>query len=199
MTHICVDNWTIIGSVNGLSPGRRQVIIWTNNGILLIWPLKTNFSEILGEIHTFSFEKMRLKMSSAKWRQCCPGLNVLRCPGDAKSQCNQQQPKYCSSSLQWRHNGLDSVSHHQPHDCFLNRLFKRRSKKTSKLRVTGLCAGNSPEAGEFPVQMASSAEKVYICLRHHAVRPFSFHEVVTISHWHSPCHNNRVSAMEMLN
>ena len=47
-------------------------------------------------------------------------------------------------SLQWRHNGRDSVSNHQPHDCLLNRLFRRRSKKTSKHRVTGLCAGNSP-------------------------------------------------------
>ena len=46
--------------------------------------------------------------------------------------------------LQWRHNGRDSVSNHQPHDCLLNRLFRRRSKKTSKLRDTGLNAGNSP-------------------------------------------------------
>ena len=60
--------------------------------------------------------------------------------------------------LQWRHNGRDSVSNHQPHDCSLNRLFRRRSKKTSKLRVTGLCAGNSPVTGEFPAQMASNAE-----------------------------------------
>ena len=49
-----------------------------------------------------------------------------------------------SITLQWRRNGRDSVSNHQPHDCLLNRLFRRRSKKTSKLRVTGLCAGNSP-------------------------------------------------------
>ena len=47
-------------------------------------------------------------------------------------------------SLPWRHNGHDSVSNHQPHGCLLNRLFRRRSKKTSKLRVTGLCVGNSP-------------------------------------------------------
>ena len=53
-------------------------------------------------------------------------------------------------SLQWRHNGRDGVSNHQPHDCLLNRLFRRRSKKTSQLRVTGLCAGNSPATGEFP-------------------------------------------------
>ena len=47
-------------------------------------------------------------------------------------------------SLQWRHNGHDNVSNHQPHDCLLNRLFRCRSKKTSKLRITGFCAGNSP-------------------------------------------------------
>ena len=52
-------------------------------------------------------------------------------------------------ALRWRHNGRDSVSNHQPHDCLLNRLFRRRSKKTSKLRVTGLCVGNSPH--KWPV------------------------------------------------
>ena len=73
-------------------------------------------------------------------------------------------------TLQWRHNGHDSVSNHQPYDCLLNRLFRRRSKKTSKLRVTGLCAGNSPETGEFPAQMASNAENVSIWWRHHVCR-----------------------------
>ena len=61
-------------------------------------------------------------------------------------------------TLQWRHNGRDGVSNHQSHDCLLNGLFRRRSKKTSKLRVTGLCEGNSPGTGEFPAQMASNAE-----------------------------------------
>ena len=70
-------------------------------------------------------------------------------------------------SLQWRHNDRDGVSNHQPHDCLLNRLFRRRSKKTSKLRVTGLCAGNSPVTGEFPAQRASNAENVSIWWRHH--------------------------------
>ena len=78
VTHICVGNLTIIGSDNGLSPGRRQAIIWTNAGILLIRTLGTNFSEILGEIHSFSFSEMHLKMSSAKWRLFGLGLNVLR-------------------------------------------------------------------------------------------------------------------------
>ena len=77
VTHICVSNLTIIGSDNGLSPGRRQAIICTNAGILLIGPLGTNLSEILNGIQTFSFKKMQLKMSSAKWRPFCLGLNVL--------------------------------------------------------------------------------------------------------------------------
>ena len=64
VTHICVSKLTIIGSDNGLSPGRRQAIIWTNDGIVLIGPLRTNFSEILIEIYTFSFKKMHFKMSS---------------------------------------------------------------------------------------------------------------------------------------
>ena len=77
VTHICVSKQTIIGSDNGLSPGRRQAIIWTNAGILLIGTLGTNFSEILIEIRIFSFKKMGLKVSSAKWRPFCLGLNVL--------------------------------------------------------------------------------------------------------------------------
>ena len=83
VTHKCVGKLSIIGSDNGLSPGRRQAIIWTNAGMLLIGPLGTNFSEILIEILTFSFKKMRLKVSSAKWRPFCLGLNVLKrfkCP-----------------------------------------------------------------------------------------------------------------------
>ena len=69
MTHMSVSKLTIIGSDNGLSAGRRQAIIWTNAGILLIRTLVTNFREIVSEIHTFSSKKMHLKMLSAKWRQ----------------------------------------------------------------------------------------------------------------------------------
>ena len=72
-------------------------------------------------------------------------------------------------TLRWRQNGRDSVSNHQPHDCLLNCLFRRRSKKTSKLRVTGLCVGNSPGTGEFPAQMVSNAENVSIWWRHHDI------------------------------
>ena len=77
MTHLCVGKLTIIGPDNGLSPVRRQAIIWTNAGISLIGPLGTKFSQILIAIHTFSFKKMHPKLSSAKWRPFFLGLNVL--------------------------------------------------------------------------------------------------------------------------
>ena len=77
VTHIWVGNPAIIGSNNVLSPGRRQAIICTNDGMLLFGPLGTNFNEILVEILTFSFQKIHLKMSSGKWRPFCPVLNVF--------------------------------------------------------------------------------------------------------------------------
>ena len=76
-THICVSKLTIIASDNCLSPGRRQAIIWNNVGILSIGLLGTNVSEIIIAILTFSFKKMRFKVSSVKWRSFCLGLNVL--------------------------------------------------------------------------------------------------------------------------
>ena len=75
--HICVSKQTIIGSDNGLSPGQRQAIIWTNAGILLIGTLGTNFGEIFIEVRIFSFKKISLKVSSAKWLPCCLGRNEL--------------------------------------------------------------------------------------------------------------------------
>ena len=90
-------------------------------------------------------------------------------------------------SLQWRHNECNGVSNHQHHDCLLNRLFGCRLKKTSKLRFTGLCAGNSAGTGEFLAQMASKAEDVSIWWRHHVVTLIhdvnkSTHEM-TINYW----------------
>ena len=72
------------------------------------------------------------------------------------------------TSLQWRHNGCDGFSNHQPHDCLLNRLFRGRSKKTSKLRVTGLCVRGTGDRW-IPTQMVSNAENVSIWWRHHAL------------------------------
>ena len=73
-------------------------------------------------------------------------------------------------TLRWRHTGRDGVLNHQPHDCLLNLLFRRRSKETPKLRVTGLCVGNSPGTGQFPAQRASNAENVSIWWRHNEIR-----------------------------
>ena len=120
--------------------------------------------------------------SSLLWLRCCikPILQWMNLVFSRVSACTHLNPTTKNSSctidvyerrkkwsLQWRHNGRDSVWNHQPHDHLLNRLFRRRSKKTSKLRVTGLCAGNSPGSGEFPAQMASYAENVSIWWRHH--------------------------------
>ena len=88
VTHICVSKLTIISSHNGLSPDWRQAIIWTNAGVLLIGSLGTNFSEILIEIHTFSFKKINLKMSSVKWQPFCLGINVLKQKSNSTSNCS---------------------------------------------------------------------------------------------------------------
>ena len=74
--HICVSNLTITGSDNGLSPDRRQAIIWTNDGLVLIEHLGTNLNEILIRIETSSFKKMHFKVSSGKWRPFCLSFNV---------------------------------------------------------------------------------------------------------------------------
>ena len=87
------------------------------------------------------------------------------------------------AALQWRHNGRDGVSNHQPHECLLKRLFMRRPKRTSKLRVTGLCAGNSLVTGEFPAQRASNAENVSIWWRHHGTVGMSW--VDSVKHFFS--------------
>ena len=76
MCHI--SNLIAIASDNALSPGRRQAIIWTNSGILLIRPLETKFSEILIEIHTLSFNKTHLEMLSVKRRPFCLDFNILK-------------------------------------------------------------------------------------------------------------------------
>ena len=78
VTHICISKLTTIGSDNGLSPGQCQAITWNSTGILSIRPLQANISEILIGIQTFSFKKIHLKMSSAKWHPFCLNLNVLR-------------------------------------------------------------------------------------------------------------------------
>ena len=88
---------------------------------------------------------------------------------DKHKSCNGfrvHHQRHVDVTLQWRHNGHGGVSNHQPHHCLLKRIFGCRTKKTSKLRVTGLCAGNSSVTGVFPEQMASIAENVSIWWHH---------------------------------
>ena len=81
--------------------------------------------------------------------------------------CTKLWPNYIMNSLQWRHNERGCVSNQQRLHCLLSCRFRPRAKKTSKLRVTGLCAGNSPVTGEFPAQKASNVENVSIWWRHY--------------------------------
>ena len=129
----------------------------------------TNFSEILIKIQNFSFTKIHLKMPSAKWCPFCPARGVTL----GRALTLQKRRNRTSSwyfphllynpswlptyliTLQWRHNERDSVSNQQPCDCLFNCLFRRRSKETSNLRVTGLCAGNSTHKGPVTREMFS--------------------------------------------
>ena len=136
VTHICLSKFTIIGSDNGSSPGRRQAIIWTNAWILLIWPLGTKFSEIIIKLHTFSYMKMHLKLSSAEWRWfrlglhdlinttggtcavwCCLLTNCLLYGGPLYVNAWLSRPSSrCSRSLPWSHRMIVILcSHHSIH------------------------------------------------------------------------------------
>ena len=132
MTHICVSKLTIIGSDNGLSPDRRQAIIWTNAGLLLTGPLGTNVSEILTWIQTFSFKKMHSNISSAKWCPFCLGLNVLiSSPQWVGQGC--RKPTLCTLCLALkyylanknivRHTACTIVSWPYPEQWLMNHIF----------------------------------------------------------------------------
>ena len=114
-----------------------------------------------GVLSIVSLNKLLNKQSICMW------FETLTCSGylDVRSWANLRS---LPLSLQWHHNGRDGVSNLQPQNCLLKRLFRRRSKEASTLRVTGLCEGNSPVTGEFLTQMASNAENVSIWRRHHA-------------------------------
>ena len=124
---------------------------------------------------------MLLKMSSGNWRPFCLGLDVLMQQASIVLVLALSTVFYASLprrsdppfSLQWRHNERDDVSNHRRLDCLLNRLFRHRSKKTSKLRVTDLCEGNSRVTGEFPSQRVSNAENIPIWWRHHVFMYFT--------------------------
>ena len=128
--------------------------LWRHSNVIPL--LKRNlFSNISGNRGTSSM--MTSFEMTTEMSRILVVLGVVWFPSDASFEI----------SLQWRHNEHNGVSNHQPHDCLLKRLFRRRSKKTSKLRVTGLCEGIPPVTGEFPAQRASNAEILSIWWRHH--------------------------------
>ena len=99
------------------------------------------------------------------FKTCVPKAGIITCP---------------CSALQWRHNERGGVSNHKRLDYLLNRLFRRRSKKTSKLRVTGLCEGNPPVTGGFPSQWVSNTENVSIWWRYHESSYVALHITPTM-------------------
>ena len=153
------------GSGNGLSPVRRQAITWTNADLSSIRPLGTSSNEIC-----IMTRKFALKIEGSALEKClsfCPGAMGKHIEQNDRRQIRMYSLEiifvffhstFTEFSLLWRHNERDGVSNHQPRDCLPNRLFRCRSTKTLKLRVTGLCEGNSSVTGEFSARRASNAE-----------------------------------------
>ena len=178
--HFCLDIYHLMimehSDTNKPSESMRIVRVcrWINDNIKsgcyafpmfyfqIIHPPRALFTDVHLRSKLYCIWKLKSN-SNTNWSHALESL--LSTEGSTRS--IQYTPLPHTMPLQWLHNGHDSVSNHQPHDCFLNRLFRHKSKKTSKLRVTGLCVGNSPEAGEFHAQMASNAENVSIWWRHH--------------------------------
>ena len=101
---------------------------------------------------------------------CCQGMRKI-CSDDQKVKYDKMKfQSRWKCALQWCHNERDGVKNHRRLDCLLKRLFSRRSKKASKLHVTGLCLGNALMTGGFPTQRASNAEDVLIWWPHHGMK-----------------------------
>ena len=169
----CVNNFNVYAVVNCGQVG-KLVWLWTLNVFVNFWNAK--IYDKMYSIDNWWVMKNNCNISSFLW-----SFGVLYSQS-VKLFCgffetwwqstrqSRMSSRYCCqsswSALQWHHNGHNGISNHKPHGCLLNRLFGRRSKKTSKLQVTGLCVGNSLVTGEFPAQMASSAENGSIWWHH---------------------------------
>ena len=170
MMHICVSKLAIIGSDNGLSLDRRQAIIWTNSGILLIGPMETNFSEILIEIYVFLFEKVHLKMSSGNWRPSCLGLNVLTHWGRVTHICvcnliiigsdNGLSPDRRQAII-WTNAGLLSIGPLRTH--FSENLFKMQQFSLKKMHLKMSSAKRRPFCLGLNVLSHTHPQTDHIC------------------------------------
>ena len=123
---MAIEIWVNIVSV-WLVASLLQGISWTNVDLSPVLSSDTHLRAIWRENHQPSMSKISLNIYPS-FHPNIPSVNELS----------------WQYSLHWRHNDHDGVSNHQPRGCLLTGLFRRRSKKTSKLRVTGLCVGNSP-------------------------------------------------------
>ena len=144
---MCLKNWNRVAFVLWTCHMFSSYILWVNL-LFILW---------------LSLVFHCLKAASIP----CPGTKLV------VSELTTTDCEYCwwfiFTSLLWRHNERDSVSNHRRLDCLLNRLFRRRLKKTSKFRVIGLCERNPPVTGGFPSQRASKTESVSIWWRHHGI------------------------------
>ena len=121
-----------------------------------------HYSDVIMGTIASQITSLPIVYSTVLFRRRSQGTSKLHVTGF----CAGNSP-VCILSLRWRHNGHNSVSNHQPPDLYSTVLFRRKSKETSKLHVTGLCVGNSPGTAEFPAQMASNTENVSIWWHHH--------------------------------
>ena len=150
------------------------------NLTLVILHLKLNHRNIFSFLTTKLAQcGQRGPVYSAVDTMVCNGLAIQ---GGIAMYGNSMKVWQCNEgidlvTLQWRYNGHTGVSNHEPHHCLLHPLFRQRSKKISKLHVTGFCARNSLVTSEFPAQMASNVEKASIWWHHQDPRIFQ------LQHW----------------
>ena len=149
--------------------GFQNFVLWLISHFIWRWSLGVVFFLFLWLIDVLECQQNNLlwmmHIKNVAYATCyifSAIIGDIRCVGNSNG--------LNALTLQWRHNGHDGVSNHRPRHCLLNCLFRLRSKKTSKPRVTGLYVGNSSVTGEFPAQKVSNAENLSICWRHHEAK-----------------------------
>ena len=135
-----------------------------------IWLIRCQITEfslwVLKQFKTGTVQTLYMYIRQLSNYISCSALTLgCQTPGAVPA----KKTREIMGKLLWGNNGRHGLSNHQPRDCSLNCSLRRRSKKTSKLRVIGLCEGNSPVTGEFPAQMVSNADNVSLLRRHHGM------------------------------
>ena len=171
---LCAGNSPVTGEF--LSQNASDAELWC-----FLWSAPERTAELT--IETVIWDAIALIITSCHCNEKCSKMHEIWATVRlAELLCSKDRFQFYErlvSALQWRHNGRNCVSNHQPYDCLLKRLLRRRPKKTSKLGVTGLCVGKSPVTGEFPAQMSSNAENDSIWWRHHVYHCHTYYPLVT--------------------